>query len=233
MKQNYSVDYERKYSSDLHSRLSKLQESINRLSSHIQNQMTAFKYSYPNETLELSNHIESLNEYKIILSELLYHNLPKFQENFKNELQGKVIQHISLFHNELYQHRKNILARIQEINDSLKEIDYNLGRYICLNYEETPEADIKIFKNQLRACTEGMTNLEEEVLESKFYKLKRSLKNLKGEKIFRMPIKSGHKKLQTYEIGLYFQQQKDFEKMMRNMNIIPILMESQEGKKKN
>lgn len=184
MKQNYSVDYERKYSSDLHSRLSKLQESINRLSSHIQNQMTAFKYSYPNETLELSNHIESLNEYKIILSELLYHNLPKFRENFKNELQGKVIQHISLFHNELYQHRKNILARIQEINDSLKEIDYNLGRYICLNYEETPEADIKIFKNQLRACTEGMTNLEEEVLESKFLQIKEIIEKFKGRKDF-------------------------------------------------
>ncbi len=44
---------------------------------------------------------------------------------------------------------------IEHINGSLTKIDYNTGRYITLEIQATPEADIRDFQAELRACTEG------------------------------------------------------------------------------
>ena len=144
--------------------------------------MAAFRREYPSESYEMSENIQSLMEYDDLLERLKYHNLPKYQEDFKQELQSKIIQHISMFNAVLLQCRERIIQRIDEINASLRSIDYNTGRYITIVYENTPEVDIIRFRRQLRDCTEGMAGGIENIgmAENKFGQIKEIIERFQG-----------------------------------------------------
>ena len=49
-----------------------------------------------------------------------------------------------------------IRDRIETINDSLKGIDYNEGRYIRLVPDQTPNIEVREFRAELRACTDNV-----------------------------------------------------------------------------
>lgn len=173
---------EKKYNRELTRKHEKLNEELSNLKSEIERDMASFRREYPSESYEMSENVGSLKEYDDLIERLKYHNLPKYQEDFKQELQGKIIQHISMFNGILSQYRKSIIQRIDEINASLHSIDYNPGRYITIVCEDTPETDIRLFRNQLRACTEGMAGgiEDNEIAESKFIQIKEIIERFKG-----------------------------------------------------
>lgn len=89
-------------------------------------------------------------------------------------LKTKVIQQIALFQAMLRQYYDNIKTRIEDINQPLFEIDYNAGRYIKLNCEENPDAEIKEFRAKLKACTEEALSVFDNGShgEEKFYQVR-------------------------------------------------------------
>ncbi len=176
----YNDKNEKGYLNYLTKKADSLQSRMSVLKANIEKMMARFKNAYPSETLEFTDKIDSIEDYNAMLYKLSYDNLPKYQNDFKNELQGKIIRHISLFSAVLYKYRSNIISRIEEINQSLKEIDYNVGRYIILNCEDSSSQDIAMFKSQLRACTEGIMNLDNELLENKFMQIKEIIERFKG-----------------------------------------------------
>ena len=180
----YNEKYEKEYNNNLLKRKSNFQESASNLKNEAEKSMMNFKREYPNETFEMTDEIESLKEYSDMLERLLYDNLPKYQAHFKNELQGKIIRHISLFNATLHSNSKKIAERIAEINLSLKSIPYNVGRYITLNCEDTVEQDIRTFKMQLKSCTEGMTTMDDALIEQKFKQIKDIIGRFKGRPDF-------------------------------------------------
>ncbi len=177
-----SAEKEKQYSKILIDKCNKLQKELSNLQSDIEKSMSKFRSAYPSESMEMSESIFSLEEYSTFYEKLLYHNLPMYQENFKKELHGKIIQHISIFHAHLSTFRKKIQVRIEEINDSLRGIDYNSGRFIEIICEDTPETETKLFRTHLKACTEGMISGvdEDDVAESKFMQIKKIIERFKG-----------------------------------------------------
>src|SRR5690606_10925528 len=65
------------------------------------------------------------------------------------------INEIANFNGQLARERETIKERIVRINESLAQIDYNPGRYIVLEAQASPDAEIRDFQAELRACTEG------------------------------------------------------------------------------
>lgn len=180
----YSEKNKNTYRNDLHKRSSNLSNSIEKLRVDTEKLMSSFKREYPVETSEMTDGIESLAEYSEMLKKLLYDNLPKYQAHFKEELRGKITKHISLFHVRLLDNSKNIEKRIDEINESLRSIPYNIGRYITLNCEDTVEQDIRGFKSKLKLCTEGMTTMADDLAEQKFLQIKEIIERFKGRAEF-------------------------------------------------
>ena len=177
-----AAQLETKYNRGVTNKCEKLQEELSTLRSEIEKAMAKFRNEYPSESYEMSETVQSIKEYDELLRRLRYHNLPKYQDDFKKELQGKIINHISMFNGILSQYKTNITKRIREINDSLHTIDYNPGRYITIVCEDTPEEEIRIFRNQLKSCTEGMmtSEIDDELASRKFIQIKQIIERFKG-----------------------------------------------------
>lgn len=117
--------------------------------------MVLFKESFKVETAEIDSKLEAVFEYRLLLNQLRQDDLPRFLNRFKELLNVNTINEIANFNAQLARERETIKERIARINTSLAEIDYDVGRYIVLETQISPDAEIRDFQYQLRACTEG------------------------------------------------------------------------------
>lgn len=174
--------HEREYSHALQEALLKQQRAIDALTKEIEKRMKDFINAFPNEAREIEDKIEYWEEYENILSQLNKDDLPRFEANFKELLKSKMLQQIAIFHAALKNHSSDIKERIEDINKSMYEIDYDKDRYIRLNCDDNPDSEIKEFKIRLRACTEGAIGGVEsdELSETKFMEVKEILSRFQG-----------------------------------------------------
>lgn len=144
--------------------------------------MMAFKEEFKLETAEFDASLEAAFEYQNLLDKLNRDDLPRFDARFKDLLNVNTINEIANFNAQLARERETIKERIDRINDSLTQIDYNQGRYIVLVSQSSPDADIRDFQSDLRACTEGsLTGSEDtQYSEAKFLQVKSIIDRFRG-----------------------------------------------------
>ncbi|CAN7376649.1 ATP-dependent exonuclease SbcCD, C subunit-like protein [Acidovorax sp. LjRoot66] len=155
---------------------------LKRLRERIIRDMSAYKNTYPLETQEVDASIEASHEYRTMLDNLRADDLPRFEATFKNLLNENTIHEVAMFLSMLERERGTILDRIGRINTSLTQIDYNPGRTIRLEAQTAPDVDIRDFRNDLRACTEGgITGSDDaQYSEAKFLQVQRIIERLRG-----------------------------------------------------
>ena len=79
---------------------------------------------------------------------------PASRTQFKTYLNQNTIREIAQFQAQLNRQSDLIKERIDTINRSLFDVDYNPGRYIRLEPQQTPNVEIRDFRADLRACTD-------------------------------------------------------------------------------
>ena len=153
-----------------------------RLHERIIRAMMTFKEQFPLETAEFDANVEAGFEYREMLDRLRADDLPRFESRFKELLNENTIREVANFQSQLARERETIKDRIARINASLGQIDYNPGRYIRLEALPAPDADVRDFQAELRACTEGaLTGSEDaQYSEAKFLQVKRIVERLRG-----------------------------------------------------
>jgi uncharacterized protein YPO0396 len=153
-----------------------------RLKDRILIAMEKFKSAYGLETNDFDANVEAQNEYRKFLDQLQFHDLPKFEERFRLELRTNSIRRIALFHAKLHEEAEDIRTRIQLINDSLVEIEYNRGRYIELVQQPTFHPEVRQFRDDLRACIDNEMHgsTDDQYAEAKFEQVKCILDRLRG-----------------------------------------------------
>ena len=164
---------------------------IERLRDKIVNAMTAYGQDYPAETREVDASIEAAAEYRKMLAELVSDGLPRFESRFKELLNENAIREIANFQSQLNQERQSIRERIEKINQSMRAINFNPGRFIILEADQNIDAEIRDFQQELRACTEGaLTGTQDtEYSESKFLQVKRIIERFRGREGMTEPDK--------------------------------------------
>lgn len=139
----------------LQTRIDAEDQKQKRLAEKIIKSMAAFKEAFKLETAEMDASLDAAFEYINLLMQLNRDDLPRFVARFKELLNVNTINEIANFNAQLARERETIKERIAHINKSLGEIDYNPGRYIVLESQASPDAEIRDFQQDLRACTEG------------------------------------------------------------------------------
>jgi uncharacterized protein YPO0396 len=172
---------EREMQSWLQDKIQDESESREKLGQGVVRRMQAYCNKYPIETRELGPSIDALDEYGAMRDKLVGDDLPRFEQRFKQLLNENTIREIAAFQSELRRQRDSILERIGSINASLRTINYNPGRYITLLSDDAPDPDVKDFRRDLKACTEGtLAAADEGYTEDKFLQVKRIIERLRG-----------------------------------------------------
>ena len=166
----------------LQARIDAEDKRIKTLGEKIIRGMTEYKDAYRLETEEVDASIGAAFEYRAMLEALQADDLPRFEARFKELLNENTIREVANFQSQLAREREQIKERIARINESLSQIDYNSGRYIRLEARPSPDAEIRDFQNELRACTEGaLTGSEDaQYSETKFLQVKHIIERFRG-----------------------------------------------------
>ena len=166
----------------LQSRIDAEDSKTKRLSEKIIKAMAEYRGKWVLETREVDANLAAAPEYRSMLDQLQADDLPRFEGRFKTLLNENTIREVANFQSQLARERQTIKERITEINRSLTQIDYNPGRFICLEEEMNVDADIRDFQKELRACTEGaLTGSEEtQYSEAKFLEVRRIIERFRG-----------------------------------------------------
>jgi uncharacterized protein YPO0396 len=155
---------------------------LKRLAEKIIKAMASFKETFKLETADMDASLEAAFEFENLLTQLNRDDLPSFVARFKELLNVNTINEIANFNAQLARERETIKDRIAHINKSLSEIDYNPGRYIVLESQASPDAEIRDFQQDLRACTEGAVTGSDDAQysEAKFLQVKAIIDRFRG-----------------------------------------------------
>lgn len=166
----------------LQGRIDAESRAAQRLSERIIQAMESYRKDYPLETQEVDASLAAAPEYERMLARLRTDDLPRFEARFKQLLNENTIREVANFQSQLGRERQTIKERIELINRSLRDIDYNEGRYILLEPNASSDADIRDFQQELRACTEGaLTGSDDEAYsEAKFLQVQSIIERFRG-----------------------------------------------------
>ena len=184
--ENLSVESCENRESELRSILQDLldagEKRVTRLRDKIIGAMQAYRTAWPAETGDVDASMEAARSWRSMLDELRADDLPRFERTFKELLNENTIREVANFQSQLNRERQLIRERIEHINKSLTQIDYERGRYIVLELRPSPDGEILQFIADLRACTEGSLtgSGEEQYSEAKFLQVKRIIERFRG-----------------------------------------------------
>ena len=153
-----------------------------RLGVRIIDAMRRYKNAWPVETTEVDVSVDAAGEYRAMLEQLRADDLPRFESRFKELLNENTIREVANFQAQLNREREEIRERIEIINRSLRQIDYNPNRYICLLAEPAQDQDVRELRESLRACTEGALtgSGDEQYSEAKFLQVQAIIERFRG-----------------------------------------------------
>jgi uncharacterized protein YPO0396 len=145
--------------------------------------MGRFRQEYPLETAELDASVAAIGGFRELHTRLVHDDLPRFEADFKNYLNTNTIRDIAMFRAKLLEQREQIRKRVEIINASLTSIEYNAGTFIRLELDDTPNMEVRQFRADLRACTEGSLGAggdSDQYSEEKFLQVSSIVERLRG-----------------------------------------------------
>ncbi len=173
---------ERKLRDHLQALIDADDKTIKRLVERVVKAMEAYRNAFSAETTDVDASVESADEYRAMLHQLVSDDLPSHEARFKQLLNENTINEIANFQAQLARQQEEIRERIDVINASLTHIDYNLGRYITLELSTSEDAEIRDFRRDLRNCTEGslMGSDDPHYAEAKFLEVRAIIERFQG-----------------------------------------------------
>lgn len=140
------------YQNHLADALREAQQAVSGETSALAAAMESFNQTFPELARDLAPRPEALAEYEAVLDRLERDGLPAYEQRFRELLQENTVHQMALFYANLKLRAKDIQQRIGRINASLKEIDYNPGRYIEISCVHTHVRAVQEFRRALDAC---------------------------------------------------------------------------------
>jgi uncharacterized protein YPO0396 len=167
---------------ELTARIDSARKRQNTFGNRIVAKMGEFRRQYHVETSELDDSLASATGYRELYARLVDDDLPRFQDQFKRYLNQNTIRDIAGFQSQLNKQAELIKGRVNVINESLADVEYNPGRFIRLEAQPTQDTDIRDFRTDLRACTDDAVSgdVSDQYSEQKFLQVSRIIERFRG-----------------------------------------------------
>jgi len=164
----------------IQAQINRIEKQRKRCNDKIISGMQAYMGAYPGETAEVDASIEALPEYRSMLEALEAEDLPRHEARFRQMLRDETINGVQLFQAHLDREQQAIGDKIDAINNSLRQIEYNPGSYIILRKDPAADAEIRDFRQQLRQLLSGALDENQLYTEEKFLQVKAIIDRFNG-----------------------------------------------------
>jgi len=136
---------------------------------------------WPELRADLDASVESRADFVALRDRVANDDLPRFETEFKDQLNKNAIQELAGFNNWLNRQASVIDERVERINEALGAVPYNQGRYIRLEKEPTPNQEVAQFRSDLRNLTNDSLVVDgDQYSEQRFLDVKRIIERLRG-----------------------------------------------------
>ncbi|WP_367127871.1 ATP-binding protein [Saccharothrix sp. HUAS TT1] len=174
--------WERALNDELRRRTTSASETLARIGRDLAAAMGEYASGWPQICTDIDpRDLENRHRLLEIRTRLVEDDLPRWEENFKEQLERNAIQEIAVFHRKLETEARKISDRLQIINDALGRIDYRAGTYIHLVPDPSPDPVIRQFRADLRDITAGAIGADDDTYsEERFLRVRALLDRFTG-----------------------------------------------------
>lgn len=166
---------------DLHQRIERLTGALNGHGLNLGQHMSEVLRRWPELRADLDADVEARGEFLALRNRVANDDLPRFEAEFKEQLNKNAIQELAGFNNWLGRQAAAIDERIDRINDALGAVPYNPGRYITIEKEPTTNTDVAQFRSDLRNLTDDSLAIDgDQYSEQRFEEVKRIIERFRG-----------------------------------------------------
>ena len=165
---------------ELQKEIDKCAKKIQNLVQKILTMMNSYTSKFKVESQEFDASMDSLEDFRAKLAALKRDDLPKFEKRFRLLFREKTLQETVMIQEELEHNEKEIKKKIEKINTSLQEIEYNSGTYIKLIAEPSNIKEIREFKQELKSAISYAISADNSYDEAKFLQIKNIIDRFNG-----------------------------------------------------
>src|SRR5690606_35204677 len=105
-------------------------DKAHRLTRSIEEAFNEFKREWPLPAADFPADIDSADEYFALLKRLEWDGLPQHEERFFRLLREQSSENLAALNSHLAQARKDIIMRLELVNDGLAEAEFNPGTHL-------------------------------------------------------------------------------------------------------
>lgn len=175
------AEIETSLSADLHRRIERLTRELGGYGQNLGQYMGAFLNRWPELRADMDANVEARGDFLALRDRVATDDLPRFESEFKEQLNKNAIQELAGFNNWLGRQAAAIDERVDRINDALGAVPYNPGRRIRLEKEPTPNQDVAQFRSDLRNLTnDSLAVGGDQYSEQRFGDVKRIIERFRG-----------------------------------------------------
>ena len=168
-------------SEDLYRRIERLNRELGGYGQSLGQYMAEVLRRWPELRADMDASVESRGEFLVFRNRVANDDLPRFENEFKDQLNKNAIQELAGFNNWLNRQASAVDDRIERINDALGAVPYNPGRYIRLEKEPTANQDVAQFRADLRNLTNDSLVVDgDQYSEQRFLDVKRIIERFRG-----------------------------------------------------
>jgi uncharacterized protein YPO0396 len=175
------ADTETALSADLHRRIERLSGQLNGYGLNLGQYMSDVLRRWPELRADMDANVEARQEFLAFRDRIATDDLPRFESEFKEQLNKNAIQELAGFNNWLHRQASAIDERVDRINEALGAVPYNPGRFIRLEKEPTTNQDVSQFRADLRNLTNDSLAVDgDQYSEQRFLDVKRIIERFRG-----------------------------------------------------
>jgi uncharacterized protein YPO0396 len=175
------AETENALSDDLHQRIDRLNRELGGYAQSLIQSMLKVLTLWPELRADMDANVEARQEFLAFGDRVATDDLPRFESEFKEQLNKNTIQELAGFNNWLNRQASGIDERVDRINEALGLVPYNPGRCIKLEKEPTTNQDVAQFRSDLRNLTNDSLTVDgDQYSEQRFLDVKRIIERFRG-----------------------------------------------------
>jgi uncharacterized protein YPO0396 len=168
-------------SDDLYRRIDRLNRELGGHGQSLVHHMGEVLRRWPELRADMDANVEARGDFVAFRARVSNDDLPRFESEFKEQLNKNAIQELAGFNNWLARQASAIDERVERINEALGAVPYNPGRYIRLEKEPTINQDVAQFRADLRNLTNDSLVVDgDQYSEQRFLDVKRIIERFRG-----------------------------------------------------